>query len=274
MAQDEKKCFIITPIGEENTEIRRHIDGIIDQAIAPALAGKYAIEVSHRKYEIGSINEKIIRSIYEAELVIANLTTLNPNVMFELAIRYSFGKPVIVIAEKGTKLPFDIIDENTIFYVNDPTGAAKLADDIRVFENKIDLSRGDYGPVYKAVEKISLYEAVESGKNLSNEELLNYMVKRLDVIEHSIKTQNKYEESWRESTTKTITLQVSEKAWDDENIATEFENMIFSIPVVKGYKRQGNTLSLALRHPVDDDHERVIVTRVFEFFDMYLSKKA
>ncbi len=126
--KDKKVCFVITPIGDNSSDIRRHIDGIIDQAIEPALGEKYDIEVAHRKYEIGSINDRVIRSVLDSDLVIANLTNTNPNVMYELAVRYSFGKPAIVIAEKGTKLPFDVIDENTIFYVNDPAGANELSD--------------------------------------------------------------------------------------------------------------------------------------------------
>ena len=95
-----RTCFIVTPIGDENTEIRRHIDGIIDQAIVPAIGAQFDIRVAHREFEIGSINDRVIKNIYNADLVIANLTTLNPNVMFELAMRYSYGKPAIVIAEK------------------------------------------------------------------------------------------------------------------------------------------------------------------------------
>ena len=66
---------------------------------------------------MGSINDRVIRNIYDSDLVIANLTQLNPNVMFEIGMRYSFGKPALVIAEEGTRLPFDVIDENTLFYI-------------------------------------------------------------------------------------------------------------------------------------------------------------
>lgn len=180
-----KKCFVITPIGNDNTEIRRHIDGIIDQAIFPAIGEKYEIDVAHRRFEIGSINDRVINSIYEADLVIANLTTLNPNVMFELAIRYSYGKPAIVIAEKDTKLPFDIIDENTIFYINDPAGADELKTKIIEFESQINHEKQDYGPVYKALNKIPIYKAVESGESVSNNEMFVYIMERLDSIERN-----------------------------------------------------------------------------------------
>lgn len=136
---------------DNNSDIRRHIDGIIDQAIEPALGEKYAIEVAHRKYEIGSINDRVVKSVLEADMVVANLTNINPNVMYELAIRYSFWKPAIVIAEEGTKLPFDVIDENTIFYRNDSTGVYELRQKLIEFEKAINLENQDqkYGPVYK-----------------------------------------------------------------------------------------------------------------------------
>ena len=193
----EKICFIITPIGNDNSEIRRHIDGIIDQSIIPALGDKYKIDVAHRKYEIGSINDRVISSIYEADLVIANLTTLNPNVMFELAIRYSYGKPAIVIAEKGTKLPFDIIDENTIFYVNDPAGANELKDKLQEFESNIDCNKHEYGPVYKAVTRIPIYKAIETGENVSNDKMMQYIIERLDGIEKSIDMRRETQEGRR-----------------------------------------------------------------------------
>lgn len=101
--KDKKVCFVITPIGDNNSDIRRHIDGIIEQAIEPALGEKYEIVAAHKKYEIGSINDRVIKSVLEADLVVANLTDTNPNVMYELAIRHSFGKPAIVlIHQNGT----------------------------------------------------------------------------------------------------------------------------------------------------------------------------
>lgn len=179
----KKVCFVVTPIGSKDDPIRRHIEGIIDYAITPALEGKYEVEVAHRKYDIGSINDRVIKSIYDADLVIANLTALNPNVMFELAIRYSFGKPAIVIAEQGTQLPFDIIDENTIFYDNDPTGAYVLKEQLIKFETNIDYYCKQYGPVYKALGRAALYNEIESGKNVSNEKMLRYIADKLDVLE-------------------------------------------------------------------------------------------
>lgn len=184
--EEKKTCFVVTPIGNDDSDIRRHIDGIIDQAIVPALGEKYIIDVAHRKYEIGSINDRVIESVYKSDLVIANLTNLNPNVMFELAIRYSFGKPAIVIAEKGTNLPFDVIVENTVFYINDPAGANELKEKIIEFESNIDYTKINYGPVFKIINRIPLYSEVEGGKDISSDKAMSYIINRLDSIEQKL----------------------------------------------------------------------------------------
>lgn len=185
--EDKKICFVITPIGDDNTPIRRHIDGIIDQAIIPAISEKFQVKVAHREYEIGSINDKVIQSIYNSDLVIANLTGLNPNVMFEIAIRYSFGKPAIVIAEKGTKLPFDIVDENTIFYINDPAGAADLKDTIRKFMEKINWEKHEYGPVFSAIRNAAVVNTIETGiSGEENKNAFSFLVEKISKIENEI----------------------------------------------------------------------------------------
>lgn len=122
-----KKCFVVTPIGNDNSSIRRHANGIIDSVIHPVLQSKgYEVSAAHQISSAGSITKQVIEKILEDDLVVANLTELNANVMYELAIRHCVGKPVISIAEQGTVLPFDVADERTIFYANDMAGVEEL----------------------------------------------------------------------------------------------------------------------------------------------------
>lgn len=151
--EQEQKCFIITPIGNDTDPIRRHIDGIFEAAIRPALEDKYQLIVAHKIYEPGSITKQVISEIYDAELVIANLTNRNPNVMYELAFRHSLGKPVIMIAEAGTSLPADIIMERTIFYQNDAQGVLDLKEAIEKAESEINFSKIG-SPIYDVLNSI------------------------------------------------------------------------------------------------------------------------
>ncbi len=65
----------------------------------------------------------IIQPIYESDIVIADLTGLNPNVMYELGLAHSFNKKTIVITKDDlSQLPFDLKqyrakDYDTHFYV-------------------------------------------------------------------------------------------------------------------------------------------------------------
>ncbi|MDR2687147.1 MAG: hypothetical protein LBB75_05285 [Oscillospiraceae bacterium] len=128
--EPKKTCFIITPIGKPTDPIRRHIDGVV-QGIKDAIGGEFDVVVAHEMFEVGSINRQVMQLIYTSDLVITNLTNLNPNVMYELAFRHSVGRPAIVIAEAGTVLPFDVKDERAFEYINDYIGIKVLGEVLR-----------------------------------------------------------------------------------------------------------------------------------------------
>ena len=187
MAQKEK-CFIITPIGDDTDPIRRHIEGIIDAAIIPALGDQYEIVVAHKISEPGSITKQVIDKVYNSKLVIANLTNRNPNVMYELALRHATGKPAIMIAEKGTPLPSDIIMQRTIFYHNDAKGVLELRDALKKTAYEIDFEKKG-GPIVEVLGDIShdadmLKKVAE--KDSDSREPLEYIIRRLDQIERSL----------------------------------------------------------------------------------------
>lgn len=177
--QADKTCFIITPIGNSNSAIYRHINGVIRSVIRPCLekAGFTKIKAAHEINEIGSINTQVITSILDADLVVANLTGTNPNVMYELCLRHAIAKPVIHICEEGTDLPFDIKDSRTIFYRNDMLGVDELKEALETMLREIDYAK-DYkdNPIYNARAVNSIMK--ESG----GENLGALIISRLDSI--------------------------------------------------------------------------------------------
>ena len=68
-------------------------------------------EFSHAGEEDNQQNilADIISPIYAADVVLADLTGLNPNVMYELGIAHSFNKKTIIITRDNLgSLPFDL----------------------------------------------------------------------------------------------------------------------------------------------------------------------
>lgn len=119
-------CFVITAIGANNSEERRHTDLVLNYIIRPALKN-YDVT---RADEIGSpdmITDRVIGGILDAELAVADLSFLNPNVFYELGLRHMTEKPVILMAREGTHLPFDTAGANTIFFRADDYASHQTA---------------------------------------------------------------------------------------------------------------------------------------------------
>ena len=62
------------------------------------------------------ITPELVDEIRACVLVVVVLTELNPNVFFEMGAAQAWFKPMVVLAEVGTELPFDVKDLNTVFY--------------------------------------------------------------------------------------------------------------------------------------------------------------
>ena len=111
----EKKCFVIAPIGDEDSETRKRSDQVLKHVITPPLqeCGYSAMRADHIS-EPGMITSQVIQHIVEDDLVVADLTERNPNVFYELAIRHAIREPLVQLIRRGDQMPFDVANTRTI----------------------------------------------------------------------------------------------------------------------------------------------------------------
>jgi hypothetical protein len=122
MPELSKRCFVISPIGAQGSAERKHADMTLNAIIRPALAEsgtEFFVTRADESSEIGMITDHLISEILESDLLVADLSFLNPNVFYELGIAHAIEKPVIHIAHRDTKLPFDNVGYRAVLF--DPT---------------------------------------------------------------------------------------------------------------------------------------------------------
>jgi hypothetical protein len=155
-------CFVIMPIGSGDAyEVYlNRFTNIIKPAVEGYSLGGYRIFDAVRADFItktGSINKSVLQHIYNADLVIADLSDLNPNVFYELGVRHALRNGTILVALEGTKLPFDVGDLRSVFY-KDRVGAEKEAvpEIQRLIGALVEAESPDDSPVFGALPTLQL----------------------------------------------------------------------------------------------------------------------
>jgi len=159
---EEKKCFVISPIGEPKTETRKNSDLLFNHVIKPVLKEfEYDVERADKIGEPGIITSQIIQRIEKSPLVIADLTGPNANVFYELAIRHAIRKPLIQLITKGQPIPFDVAGLRTITF--DLKDLDSVDDTKKEIRKQIEsITKGSFKmdtPISTAIDLMNLKES-------------------------------------------------------------------------------------------------------------------
>jgi len=122
-------CFVIGPIGGEGTDERRHADWLLKGIIRPVFERnrqleRLTVKRADEEQAPGSINSQVINRLWDATLVIADMSFLNANAFYELGIAHMRRRPTIHMIHKDSQIPFDQVPYRAIEF------AIKDVDDI------------------------------------------------------------------------------------------------------------------------------------------------
>jgi O-acetyl-ADP-ribose deacetylase (regulator of RNase III) len=130
-----KKCFVIMPFGKKPVDgAEFDFDVVYQDLIKPAVE-ELGMECTRcdEIIDTGSIHFKMFHGIFDADVAVVDITSLNANVFYELGIRHALNKcTTLIISKAGTNPPFNIRDLNTLSYKMDtPESIASARKSIR-----------------------------------------------------------------------------------------------------------------------------------------------
>lgn len=119
MAREQKLCFVIMGFGRKtdlSTGKTLDLDKTYKNIIKPAVekAGFTCVRADEIQ-DSGLIDKSMYALLMQADLVVADISTYNPNAIYELGIRHGVRPfSTIIIKEQEGKIPFDL-DHTRIF---------------------------------------------------------------------------------------------------------------------------------------------------------------
>ncbi|MEA4896141.1 MAG: hypothetical protein VB064_12910 [Oscillospiraceae bacterium] len=193
-SKNKGKCFVIMPISESKDFEECHFKKIYEQIFSPAI--KSAGYTPHRADDDKSshfIQADIIKDLIEAPMALCDLSTRNPNVLYELGIRHAFNKPVVLVHQVGTDRIFDITGINTLEYRQD-----RLFDE--VLEDRDAISKAIEETEKDSTGRHSLIKLIQVSAAKYDESAVSGDYK-LDVLLNSIMNELKEikQQSYRDS---------------------------------------------------------------------------
>lgn len=140
----DDSCFVVMPFAPPLGDYYRLI---YEPAITKA--GLKPVRADSEIFTTGKIMDQVWSGINAAKVLVAELTSRNPNVFYELGIAHALRKPVVLISATEDDVPFDVRHIRVIYYdVHDPFWGEKLLS--KVAENILSAIRNPDEAIFHA----------------------------------------------------------------------------------------------------------------------------
>lgn len=133
------KAFVLMPFDSE-------FDTVYNDIIKPSLEEiGYDVKRADSMLDQRNILKDIVRGIKEADLIIADLTSLNANVFYELGIAHAMRKQTVLLRQNNEDIPFDLMSYRVISYSTHFKEAPLLIDKLKEIGKKAKIGNLEFG---------------------------------------------------------------------------------------------------------------------------------
>ncbi|BAU38275.1 hypothetical protein APT_01193 [Acetobacter pasteurianus NBRC 101655] len=172
------------------------------------------------------IQNTILQNIYESDLVICDVSGLNPNVMLETGLRLSTKKPTVIVTDRVVKPPFDIQSIGHLHYQKDLEFNAIEEFIFKLSKKLIDISISEDNNTYVPfAEHFEIKTATPKKVTLTSTDLIVDRIKEIDksilILRNEIKKKfNDFSHKYENPENNTISY-ILRIIWDDEKVDAE-----------------------------------------------------
>jgi tetratricopeptide (TPR) repeat protein len=201
MSTPKKTCFVVMGFGEKvdfQTGRKLNLDASYHNMIKPTVeeAGLECIRADEIVHS-GIIDLPMYEQLLKADVVIADLSTYNPNAFYELGVRHALRPfSTIVIAEDKLNYPFDVnhIVIRRYKHLGDDIGvgdARKFSAELKQALKVILNNQANDSPVYEFLNglappqlaKVVAAQAVQAPQQSSNDPTLGVLLEQARVAQ-------------------------------------------------------------------------------------------
>jgi hypothetical protein len=139
-------CFVMQPFVAP-------LGAYYEKVFKPAIekAGLMPVRADAEIFGTGKIMDQVFQGIVAAKVLVAELTTRNPNVFYELGVAHALKKPVVLVSAREEDVPFDLKRIRVIYYdVTDPFWGSKLIE--KVAENILSAIRNPEEAIFTGIK--------------------------------------------------------------------------------------------------------------------------
>lgn len=111
-------CGLIMPIADTDGYPRGHWEDVKNILISVADSAGFKTRLVSQSDSVSIIQTTIVQNVYFDDIVICDVSSKNPNVMFELGLRLAFDKAAVIVKDTVTGYSFDT---SPVEHLNYPT---------------------------------------------------------------------------------------------------------------------------------------------------------
>lgn len=166
---DKQTCFVVMPFSATTQyHTADYWTTHYNAVLRPAIEQDSGLIAERSAPLRGDLLRDIIAKLITSPIVLADITDSNANVYWELGVRESFRNGTIIVAQNGTKLPFDISGRGVLFYeTSDPRSMGDLRKAIGLAtRDALDCPDKTDSPVLESISgRSSLYQILHREQN-------------------------------------------------------------------------------------------------------------